>query len=76
MTNSETIRDLRNYIPNYEKNLPVAEIIADKLDNAMANARKLKNFFEEMGTDWPSNKCNPYTDVPVIIEIFNKYNSK
>ena len=76
MTNSETIRDLRNYIPNYEKNLPVAEIIADKLDNAMANAGKLKDYFKEIGVDWPSNKCNPYTDVPVIIDVFNKFNSK
>ena len=76
MTSYEIIRDLRNYIPNYEKNLPVTEIIADKLDNAMANAGKLKDYFEEMGADWPSNKCNPYTDVPVIIDVFNKFNSK
>lgn len=76
MSGYEAIRDLRNYIPNYVKNLPVTEIITDKLDNAMANAGKLKDYFEEMGADWPSNKCNPYTDAPVIIEIFNKYNSK
>jgi hypothetical protein len=74
-SSSETVRALRNYISNYEKNMSVAEAIADKLENAMTNAGKLKKYFEEIGAEWPSEMCNPCTDVPIVIDVFNKYNN-
>lgn len=75
-SSSEVIKDLRNHISNYEKNMPVAEMIADKLEVAMTNAGKLKNYFEKIGAKWPSEACNPYTDVTIVIDVFNKFNSE
>ena len=41
-TSSEVIRDLRKYIPDYEKNTDVALLIADDIEIAMKNAEKLR----------------------------------
>lgn len=64
---NEVIKDLKKYIPEYQKNSDVTGALSGKLDTAMENARKLVDYYEEMGYQWPSNKCNPRTDVPEII---------
>lgn len=64
----ETVKDLKNYIPNYEKNTDVAPIIENSIEKALKNAGRLEKHFDELGYDWPSNKCNPRTDVSIIIE--------
>ena len=64
---NEVIKDLKKYIPEYQKNTDVAEMLSGMLDVAMENARKLGEYYEEMGYHWPSNDCNPRTDVPEII---------
>ena len=64
---NEVIKDLKKYIPEYQKNTDVAEMLSGMLDVAMENARKLVEYYEEMGYHWPSNDCNPRTDVPEII---------
>lgn len=63
----EVIKDLRKYIPEYEKNTDVTEILTEKLEVAMDNAKKLVDYYEELRAPWPSNDCNPRTDVPEII---------
>ncbi len=63
----EVIKDLKKYIPEYQKNTDVTAPLSGMLDTAMENARKLVEYCEEMGYHWPSNDCNPRTDVPIII---------
>ena len=72
-SSAEAVRDLKKHIPGYEKNIHVAPIIADNLETAMDNAKKLKEYFDGMNAEWPSEKCNPRTDVPVVIDVINKF---
>ena len=67
-SNAEVVRDLRKFIPNYEKNTAVNAIIEESLEDAYKNARRLEKHFEELEYEWPSEKCNPRTDVPKVIE--------
>ena len=66
---AEIIRELRRYIMDYEKNRDVSGILAGRTDTAYENAKKLVRYFEENGALWPSNECNPRTDVPDIMEL-------
>ena len=47
-------------------------LLSDKLEIAMDNAGKLKDHFDSLQVEWPSEACNPRTDVPVIIDILKK----
>ena len=67
-TGKEAFHEIQSYIPQYEKNMNIAPILADKLDTAMENAKRLHSYYRELGRKWPSSECNPMTDVPVIIE--------
>ncbi len=69
----EVIEDLRNFITDYEKTLDVADRLADKTDIALDNAQKLVKAFDELGYKWPSNQCNPRTDVPEIINSIRAF---
>ena len=71
-SSNEAIKDLRKYISGYEKNTDVAPIIAGNLETAMENAKKLKEYFDGMNVEWPSEIRNPYTDVPIIINAFDR----
>lgn len=63
----EVIKDLKKFIPGYQKNTDVSETLSEMMDTALENAHKLVEYYEEMGYRWPSNECNPRTDVPEII---------
>lgn len=63
----EVIKDLRKYIPEYQKNTNVTEMLSGMIDTALENACKLVKYYEGMEYHWPSNECNPRTDVPEII---------
>ena len=75
-TSSEVVRDLRKYIPGYEKNTDVAVLLANDIETAMRNAERLLKHFLGIGAEWPSNECNPRTDVPVIIDVINGYKNR
>lgn len=66
---AEIIRELRHYISDYEKNHDVSGILSGRTDTAYENAKKLVRYFEENGALWPSNECNPRTDVPDIVNL-------
>ena len=68
-SSTEIIRELRRSISDYEKNRDVSGILAGRTDIAIENARKLVRYFEENQAQWPSNECNPRTDVPDILEV-------
>jgi hypothetical protein len=49
------IEELKKYLPAYQKgNQNVFNKIRDKLDNAITNARRVKEFNQTSGTDNPS----------------------
>ena len=62
------IKELKKYIPDYEKNADVAEILSYKTETAIKNAEKLEQYFESMGAQWPGEECNPRTDVHRIVD--------
>lgn len=61
------IRELRKFIPNYQKNVDCYDICKSKLENAIENASKNEKRFE--GEEWPSVECNPRTDMKRLIGI-------
>lgn len=61
------IKDLKTYIPEYEKNMDLSYKIADNTIKALENAEKLRKYFEELGCEWPSNARNPQTDADDVI---------
>ena len=77
-SSTEIIRELRRFISDYEKNRDVSELLAPHSDIAYENARKLIQYFEENQAQWPSNECNPRTDIPEILDVIRsleKHNS-
>ena len=69
---AEVIKDLQNYITTYDKTLDVSRILSDRTETAVQNALKLKSYFQNNGCRWPSNDCNPGTDVPIVIDLIRK----
>ncbi len=63
----EVIRNLKVYIPGYRKNLDVSETIDSMREQAKVNAKKLRDYFDELGYEWPSNDCNPCTDIDILL---------
>ncbi len=72
LSGAEVIRDLRNYIADYEKNKDISKLLSDKTETAFQNAIKLTRHYDKLGYKWPSNKGNPRTDVPVIINAIKE----
>lgn len=67
ISSDEAINELHKYIPGYVKKKNVSNDLADKLKTALDNAERLNNRYDSENLDWPSDKCNPRTDVPTII---------
>lgn len=74
-SSAEVIRDLRTFIPNYEKNTEVNSIIEESIEDAYKNAKMLEKHFDELGYDRPSEGCNPRTDMPEVIRALNLLNA-
>ena len=72
MNGKEAVKEIKAFIPEYEKNLNVFPILEDKLESAIDNAKRLKKHYGAIGAAWPSNECNPMTDVPIVIEAIHK----
>lgn len=67
----EVVYELQSLFPEYEKNYDMSSVLGKKLDAAMKNAQKLKENYDKLQFNWPSNECNPRTDVPQIIKVIN-----
>ena len=61
------IADLKKYIPDYAKNKDVYGLCNTNVKKAIKNSKKLADYHE--GKTWPSEKCNPRTDVGGLVEI-------
>ena len=68
LSSQDVVRELKTEIPDYSKNKDVSVMLVDKLGEAMKNAGKLNKHYDSIDCVWPSNQCNPRTDVPKIID--------
>ena len=67
---NSVIKDLRRYLPNYEKNRDCFEVCKDKMKDAVDNSTKLAKNYDD--NEWPSIECNPRTDMGDLISCFLK----
>ena len=63
------IKELKKYMPEYEKTMDAYNKISEKTNFAIKNAEKLREYFEELGYEWPSQECNPRTDVDMVVKM-------
>jgi hypothetical protein len=73
-SNDEVIRELKNYILNYEKNKDFFNLLRDKSNNAIEYAKAVEQRHKNNGKSIDSMECNPSTEVYKIIEKFNELN--
>lgn len=67
-SNKELVNDLKNYIPNYEKNIDIYSIIKDKTMIAIENSKKLEKEQINLGKTINNINCTPYTSVYKPVE--------
>jgi hypothetical protein len=60
------IRDLKCFIPDYEKSKDCFTYCSDKLLDAIKNCERLNKHYE--GEKWPSVNCNPRTDMGTMMK--------
>ena len=59
------IKELRRYLPNYEKNRDCFEDCKDEMKEAIKNSIILAKYYVD--TEWPSIECNPRTDMGILV---------
>jgi hypothetical protein len=69
---SEVIEKLKEFIPDYEKNKDVYDLLLDKRIEAIKNAKKLIELHKKNGINLISVESNPSTQVCVITEAILK----
>lgn len=70
-SNESLIQELKEYIPDYDKNIDVFKIVDEIKNNisyATANAMKLNDYHAELGRNLENIECNPSTQVFEVIE--------
>ena len=71
-SSSAVIAALKEYVPNYEKHNNMYPQLLDKLPTAIKHEQQLENFHAEKL--WPSNICNPRTDVgKLVLRMLEKH---
>lgn len=60
------IKELRRYLPNYEKNRDCFEDCKDKIKEAVKNSITIAEYYAD--NEWPSIECNPRTDMGYLVE--------
>lgn len=70
ISNNEVLKNLKDHIPEYRKGmLGVWEIVGDKTENAIQNAKSLENQCLEKGLKRHTVEFTPSTEVYKIIEL-------
>ena len=68
----DKVRDeLLKHIPEYAKNKDVFEKLQPNQQNAIANAKRLKKYHNDLGTDSSIRRCDPSTQVYELVEYLN-----
>lgn len=75
-SNKEIINDLKTYIPDYEKNINVYDIIKDKTNIAIENSKRLEKEQTKNGKTFNNINCNPYTSVYKPVEYIMNRNKE
>ena len=65
------IKELKTFVPEYKKNYDISGQLESLRGVATENVEKLRIYFEELGYDWPSDECNPMTDVDIVVKKIN-----
>lgn len=71
-SNKELISDLKRYIPNYEKNMDVYDILESNMQQAIDNSKRLERQQIKNGQALNNIKCNPYTSVYKSVEYLTQ----
>jgi len=66
--NKTLIRLLNKDIPNYKKKMDYFNLLVDKRNNAIKNAKKLNEFHKKSGVELNSSLSNPSTQIYKIVE--------
>lgn len=76
-SSQEVINTLKRYIPNYEKgHSKIYQLLADKTDIAISNAKKLDSYHTQMRSDLKRYTCQPHTGAYRIAELILHKNKK
>lgn len=67
-TNDAVLRALRRYIPAYQKNMDVFELLREKLPRAIAHAQRLRKYHQESGNAFVMER-NPSSDADQIVAL-------
>lgn len=76
LDNTSLLHELKRYIPTYKKSEDVYDILLERKENAIKNAKKLEEYQKDRGFNKIDVKCNPYTSVYKIIEDLDKINEE
>lgn len=73
LSSDEVISKLRTYIPNYEKNLDIFNIINNFTDTGVRNAKKQVKYHESLGRNINLVQSNPCSSVyKIVLKIKNE----
>jgi hypothetical protein len=72
ISRQDVIKELKLYIPHYEKNQKINHQLSDNLAHALVRARKLKNKHEKENIELLSKDSNPSTQVFALIECIQQ----
>lgn len=68
--------EIKKKIDGYTESMNVFPVLADKVDNAISNAKKIEQYQLKNGQDLNSCDCNPYTRIYKVVEELKIRNSK
>lgn len=68
----DTIRELKTFIKDYEKNEKINHLLKDKLSNAISRAKKLNDTHQKKRTELISRDSNPSTQVFKLVEFIQQ----
>ena len=69
MNADAAIRAIKKHYPGYEKTSDMHLLLKDKMENAIANAEKLEEYYKAEEHLHPDVNCNPYTDVHKLVKV-------
>lgn len=75
-SNKELIKDLKKYIPNYEKNMDVYNLLEEYTKVAIENSKKLEEYQLNHLKNLNDINCNPYTSVYKPVEYLLERKNK